>query len=198
MTTGLEIGLRLVLWVALAPLVPGVVNRVKSWVAGRRGPSVWQLYYDLARLWRKGVVVSEVASPGFVVGPAVAWLAVLGGALLLPLGAVGQGHSFRGDAILLIYLLGLARFCTAWSALETGSAFEGMGAAREVSYGVLAEVAVITALLALSLRSGSVSLGRCWRHRRGLGESCWGRDCSLYCWRRTAGCLLTIRTRIWN
>ena len=41
--------------------------------------------------------------------------------------------------VVLVYLLALARFCTAWAALETGSAFEGMGAAREVSYAVLAE-----------------------------------------------------------
>jgi formate hydrogenlyase subunit 4 len=42
--------------------------------------------------------------------------------------------------------------------METGSAFEGMGAAREVSYAVLAEVALITAILALGVQSGSVTL----------------------------------------
>jgi formate hydrogenlyase subunit 4 len=66
--------------------------------------------------------------------------------------------SFRGDVILLVYLLALARFATAWAALETGSAFEGMGAAREVSYAVLAEAAVITAVLSLSVHTGSVTL----------------------------------------
>jgi hydrogenase-4 membrane subunit HyfE len=60
--------------------------------------------------------------------------------------------------ILWIYLLALARFCTAWAALETGSAFEGMGAAREVSYAVITEAAIISAVLTLSLQSSSVSL----------------------------------------
>ena len=60
--------------------------------------------------------------------------------------------------LLLIYLLALARFCTAWAAMETGSAFEGMGAAREVSYAVLAEAAMIAAVLSLSVQTGSVSL----------------------------------------
>lgn len=158
---GALIGLvvRLAAWLLLAPLLPGIINKVKAWVAGRRGPPVLQLYYDLARLWRKGVVLSALASPGFVVGTAVAWLAVLGAALLLPLGPMGVSLSFRGDVILLVYLLALARFCTAWTALETGSAFEGMGAAREVSYAVLAEAAVITTVLTLSVQSGSVSLG---------------------------------------
>ncbi len=153
-----EFSARLAVWLLLAPLLPGIINKVKAGVAGRRGPPALQLYYDLARLWRKGVVVSTLASPGFIAGPAVAWVAVLAAALLLPLGPLGASLSFRGDVILLIYLLALARFCTAWAALETGSAFEGMGAAREVSFAVLAEAAVVAAVLTLSLQSRSVSL----------------------------------------
>ncbi len=150
--------LRLAFWLLLAPLLPGVINKVKAWVAGRRGPPVLQLYYDLAKLWRKGVVMSELASPGFIIGPAVAWVALLSSALLMPLGPAGSVLSFRGDVLLLIYLLALARFSIAWAAMETGSAFEGMGTAREVSYAVLGETAIITAVLALIVHSGSVSL----------------------------------------
>jgi formate hydrogenlyase subunit 4 len=154
----LELIFRLAIWLLLAPLLPGIINRVKSWVAGRRGPPVLQLYYDLARLWRKGVVLSTLASPGFVAGPAVAWVALMAAAMLMPLGPLGSALSFRGDVLLLIYLLALARFCTAWAAMETGSAFEGMGAAREVSYAVLAEAAIIAAVLALGIHTHSVSL----------------------------------------
>jgi formate hydrogenlyase subunit 4 len=158
MMAALEILLRLGVWLMLAPLLPGIINKVKAWVAGRRGPPVLQLYYDLAKLWRKGVVLSTAASPGHIAGPAVAWVALAGAALLLPLGPGGAGLAFRGDALLFIYLLAMARFCTACAALDTGSAFEGMGAAREVSYAVLAEAAIITALLTLGLQSSSVSL----------------------------------------
>ena len=79
----LELPARLAAWLLLAPLLPGIINRVKAWVAGRRGPPLLQLYYDLARLWRKSVVMSTLASPGFIVGPAVAWVAVAGAALLM-------------------------------------------------------------------------------------------------------------------
>jgi formate hydrogenlyase subunit 4 len=158
MSTWLDLLVRLAAWLVLAPLLPGIVNRVKSWVAGRKGPPVLQLYFDLARLWRKSVVISNLASPGFVAGPAVAWVATVGAALLLPLGPAGGELGFRGDMLLFIYLLALARFCTAWAALETGSAFEGMGAAREVSYAVLAEGALIAALLSLSVQTGSTEL----------------------------------------
>lgn len=150
--------LRMLAWLLLAPLLPGIINRVKAWVAGRRGPPVLQLYYDLARLWQKDVVLSTLVSPGFIAGPAIAWVAVAGAALLLPLGPGSGGLSFHGDVLLMVYLLALARFATAWAALETGSAFEGMGAAREVSYAVLAEVSLITAILTLTVQSGSVTL----------------------------------------
>ncbi len=154
----LEIILRLALWLLVAPLLPGLINKVKAWVAGRRGPPVLQLYYDLARLWKKSVVMSTLASPAFIAGPAVAWVALLGAALLLPLGPLGGAVSFKGDVLLVVYLLAVARFCTTWAAMETGSAFEGMGAAREVSYAVLSEAALITAILSLSVQSGSVTL----------------------------------------
>jgi len=154
----LEILVRPVFWVLLPPLLPGLINKTKAWVAGRRGPPLLQLYYDLARLWRKGIVLSTLASPGFVVGPAVAWVALTCAALLMPLGPAGSVLSFQGDFLLVIYLLALARFCTAWAALETGSAFEGMGAAREVSYAVLTEAAIIAAVLSLSVQTGTTSL----------------------------------------
>jgi len=158
MMTVLDLFLRLAGWLLLAPLLPGLINQVKAWVAGRRGPPVLQLYYDLARLWRKGVVLSELASPAFLAAPAISWLAFVAACLLLPLGPAGAWISFRGDMILLIYLLALARFCTVWAALETGSAFEGMGSVREVSYAVLGEVAVVAALLSLAVQTGSSSL----------------------------------------
>jgi formate hydrogenlyase subunit 4 len=120
-------------------------------------------------LWQKGVVMSNLASPAFIVLPAVAWVAVLGAAMLVPLGPLGASLSFRGDVLLMLYLLALARFCTAWAAMETGSAFEGMGAAREVSYAVLAEAAMIAAILSLSVQTGSVSLATMLAPAAGAG-----------------------------
>jgi formate hydrogenlyase subunit 4 len=171
MSIALDVLLRLALWLVLAPLLPGIINKVKAWVAGRRGPPVLQLYYDLAKLWRKGVVLSTAVSPGHVVGPAVAWVAVVAAALLLPAGPADAALAFRGDALLFVYLLALARFCTATAALETGSAFEGMGVAREVSYAILGEAAIITALLTLGLQSHSVSLSTMLAPAAGAGAA---------------------------
>ena len=154
----LEVILRVTAFLLFAPLLPGIINRVKAWVAGRKGPPLLQLYYDLARLWRKGIVMSQLASPGFIVGPAVTWIAIFSACLLLPLGQRGVAPGFDGDILLFLYLLAVTRFATAWAAMETGSAFEGMGAAREVSFAVLAEATVMTAVLTMSVQSGSLSL----------------------------------------
>ena len=171
MTTALDIFMRLALWLLLAPLLPGIINKVKAWVAGRRGPPVLQLYYDLAKLWRKGVVLSTAVSPGHVAGPAIAWIAIVSAVLLLPVGPAGAPLAFRGDALLFVYALALARFCIASAAKETGSAFEGMGVAREVSYAVIGEAAIITALLALALQTGSVSLTTMLMPSAGAGSA---------------------------
>jgi formate hydrogenlyase subunit 4 len=171
MRVAVDLILRLAALVLLAPLLPGIINRVKSWVAGRRGPPVLQLYFDLARLWRKGVVLSTAVSPVHVIGPAMAWIAVIGAALLLPVGPAGASLSFRGDAVLFVYLLAFARFCIALAALDTGSAFEGMGVAREVSYAVLAEAALIAALLTLCVQTGSVSLATMLAPAAGAGAA---------------------------
>jgi formate hydrogenlyase subunit 4 len=171
MTAAFDILLRLAAWLLLAPLLPGLINRVKALAAGRRGPPVFQLYFDLAKLWRKGVVLSTAVSPAHVLGPAVSWVALLSAALLLPVGPAGASLSFRGDALLFIYLLALARFCLALASLDTGSAFEGMGVAREVSYAVLNEAALITALLALCVQSGSVSLATMLAPSAGAGAA---------------------------
>jgi formate hydrogenlyase subunit 4 len=171
MNAAMDIFLRLAAWLLLAPLLPGIIAKVKAWVAGRRGPPVCQLYFDLAKLWRKGVVLSTAVSPAHVLGPAVAWVAVTGAAMLLPVGPAGASLSFRGDALLFVYLLALARFCMGLAALDTGSAFEGMGVAREVSYAVLAEAAILTALLTLCVQSGSVSLATMLAPSAGAGAA---------------------------
>ena len=66
--------------------------------------------------------------------------------------------SFEGDLILLAYLLGMMRFFTVIAALDTGSAFEGMGASREVQFSALAEPSLLLGLAALACKTGSYSL----------------------------------------
>ncbi|MFH0937777.1 MAG: NADH-quinone oxidoreductase subunit H [Planctomycetota bacterium] len=148
----------LLIGLILAPSLLGVINRVKSFFAGRSGPSLWQTYYDLWKLLRKGAVYSSTTSWVFRAGPMVGLAAVIAAAMLAPLGSVPSPLGFSGDFILLVYLLGLLRFFTVIAALDTGSAFEGMGASREVQFSALAEPALLLALASLARESESLSL----------------------------------------
>ena len=80
--------------------------------------------------------------------------------MLVPLSGPFAPISFTGDLILLAYLFGLGRFFTAIAALDTGSSFEGMGAAREVTFACLAEPALFFGLLVLAKLSGSLQLSQ--------------------------------------
>ena len=142
----------------LAPLLPGVINRVKASVAGRQGPSVLQLYFDLAKLLRKGAVYSRTTTWVFRAGTVVAAAATVTALAIVPLAGAPAPLAFPGDFLLLAYLLALGRFFTVIGALDTGSAFEGMGASREVQFSALAEPALLVALASLVRLSGSTSL----------------------------------------
>ncbi len=142
----------------LPPLIPGLINRVKAVMAGRSGPPVLQLYYDLAKLAHKRAVFSRTTTWVFLAGPIGSVAAGLVAGLLLPFGHTGTPLSFEGDVILFAYLFGLARFLTVLSALDTGSSFEGMGAAREVAFSALAEPALFLGFAALAKASSSLSL----------------------------------------
>ena len=147
-----------VLAMLLAPMLPGVINRVKAWFAGRRGPPLLQAYYDLWKLLHKGAVYSTTTTWIFVAGP-IAGLACAATVLLIvPLGGVPGLLAFSGDFLLAAYLLGLMRFVTVLAALDTGSSFEGMGASREVFYSALAEPALLLGLAAMAAQSHSLSL----------------------------------------
>ena len=149
--------LQLLALLALPPLLLGVINQVKARAAGRVGPPVLQLYWDLARLVRKDSVVSRTTTWVFIAGPAVGLAAVLLAGLFVPLGAAAP-LSFGGDFVLFVYLFGLGRFFLTSAALDTGSPFEGMGASRDVSFAALAEVSLLFGLLALAALARDTSL----------------------------------------
>ncbi len=158
MDTVLNIAVHVLVALAVPPLLLGVIAKTKALFAGRVGPPVLQVYYDLAKLFQKGSVFSTTTTWVFLAGPVVGVVTAALAMLLIPFVPAGAPVSFVGDVVLLAYLFGLGRFFTASSALDTGSAFEGMGAAREVSFACLAEPALFLGLLVLAKLSGSLSL----------------------------------------
>jgi len=152
--------------VLLAPLLMGVINRTKAFFGGRRGQPLLQAYYDLFKLMRKGAVYSRTATWVFRAGPLIGMAVVLTALTLVPAGGLEAMFAFQGDFIFLACALGLMRFFTVLAALDTGSAFEGMGASREMQFALLAEPVLFTGLAVLAAGTGQLSLsgmyGRLW------------------------------------
>lgn len=161
-----------ILALVAGPLLMGVINRTKAFFGGRQGPSFFQPYYDLIKLLRKGAVYSRTTSWVFRAGPTIGLAAVLTALLLTPLGGIGALLAFPGDLLFWAYTLGLMRFCMVLAAMDTGSAFEGMGASREVQFATLAEVALLLGLAAVAYRFEAFSL-------TGLCRQAWAADTIL-------------------
>ncbi|HXG43954.1 MAG TPA: NADH-quinone oxidoreductase subunit H [Gemmatimonadales bacterium] len=142
----------------LAPLLPGIANRTKSALTGRRGAPVLQLYADLAKLWRKGVVYSRTTTVIFRAAPVVLTAATLLAACLLPLDGRRALLAFPGDLVAFAGLLALGRFLLVLAALDTGSSFEGMGASRDVTVASFAEPALFLCFTVLVLATGDLRL----------------------------------------
>jgi formate hydrogenlyase subunit 4 len=159
METFVNLAVHVLIALSLPPVLLGVIARTKALFAGRAGPPLLQPYWDLIKLFQKGSVFSTTTTWVFRAGPVIGLATGLIALLLIPLGGPQAPLSFTGDLILLAYLFGLARFFTASAALDTGSSFEGMGAAREVTFACLAEPAFFLGLLVLAKLSGSLRLG---------------------------------------
>lgn len=142
----------------LPPLMLGIINKVKAAIAGRNGPPLFQPYWDILKLLRKRSVFSRTTTWVFRAGPVVGVTTALVAAALVPIGDGPAIAAFPADFLVLAYLLGLSRFFTMAAALDTGSSFEGMGAAREATFACLAEPAFVLGLLALAHATGSISL----------------------------------------
>lgn len=141
-----------------APILPGLINKTKALFGGRQGPRVLQLYYDIFKLARKTPTYSKTASALTRIAPVAIAVSTLAALTLVPSFFNNSAIHFTGDIILMAYLLGLGRFFMVTAALDRGSAFEGMGASREVLYSALAEPSFFAGLLIMIHETGSLEL----------------------------------------
>ncbi|MHB8949540.1 MAG: respiratory chain complex I subunit 1 family protein [Rhodoferax sp.] len=135
----------------------GLVNRTKSWWAGRKGPRLLQSAYDLWRLLGKRPIISTVASGLFRMSAYVVLVCALAAASMVPMLGQFAPVQFSHDFIVVAYTLGLARMALMLAAMDVGSAFEGMGAAREASFSAYAEPALFLLIGAAGSATGMTS-----------------------------------------
>lgn len=143
---------------AVSPFVVGLIRKVKARLQVRRGASVFQPYADLTKLFRKQPVVSTTTSWIFTVTPYILFASTLTAGLLVPVFVSKTPLTFAGNIIALVYLLALGTFFLILAGLDSGSAFGGMGSSREAIVASLTEPAMIMAIFAIALTTGSTNL----------------------------------------
>lgn len=149
---------QMLLVLLLAPLLTGLVRKVRARLLRRRGPPLLQPYRDLLRLARKEAVVAESASWLFRIVPYIVFAATWVAAALVPTFATGLLFSWSADLIVIIALLGSARFFLALAGMDVGTSFGGIGSSREAMIATLAEPALIMIVFTLALLAGSTQL----------------------------------------
>jgi len=130
----------------VAPLCEGLLRKVTAHLQSRRGPPLWQPYYDLLKLLGKEDIESgeSPALQRFV--PRLALAVVLTLACLVPMGFPAPMNG-AGDMILLIYLLTLCGICTLLGGLAAGSTYSLLGIGREMMTMIALEPLFAIALL---------------------------------------------------
>lgn len=144
--------------VSLAPLLTGLMRKVKARTQKRTGASIFQPYYDLAKLVRKDEVVSDQSSWIFRYSPWVMLASMLTAALFVPAFLPSSPFGAAGDVLVVLGLFGLARFFTMLAGIDASSAFGGLGVSREMMISSLTEPALFLSIFVVSLNLGGTNL----------------------------------------
>lgn len=147
----------IVLLLVVSMVLPGVINRVRAWISGRKGVTIYQHINNVEVLLKKGAVYSPVTTLIAQIAPAVYLGAAFTSLLFVPVGGFEALLGFDGDVVMFAYLLALSRLSLILAAMDSGSSFQGMGASREALYSALVEPALFIVAGCLALISGQTS-----------------------------------------
>ena len=138
-----------------APLVNGIIKKAKARTQCRRGPGIFQPYYDIIKFLRRESVVSVNTSWITQLNPYICLGSYLVAGSLIPIWS--RPGLVVGDLIAFIYLFALARFFLALAGLEPASAFGGMGSSREMMITTLVEPVMVIGLFGLVALAGTTN-----------------------------------------
>jgi formate hydrogenlyase subunit 4 len=143
---------------AVSPVITGLIRKIKARFQCRQGPDLLQPYYNLAKLFRKEVVLSHDSSWILTATPYILFCSTLTASLLVPIFISQVPLNFVGDIVTVVYLLALGTFFLMLAGLDSGSPFGGMGSSREAIVAALTEPAMILSIFAVGLTAGSTNL----------------------------------------
>ncbi|MGY9067732.1 respiratory chain complex I subunit 1 family protein [Streptomyces sp. CAS3] len=144
--------------VAGAPLLTGWMRLVRARLEGRAGAGVLQPWRDTRKLLRKEPVTPVGTGPAFRVAPALLVATSAVAAALVPLLSTATPVSGHADLIVVVALFALGTLALALAGLDTGTAFGGMGASREMTVAALVEPTILLSVFALSIPAGTTNI----------------------------------------
>lgn len=144
------------LFIALAPLMTGVVRQTKARLQNRRGASVLQPYWALATLFKKNMTIPEWSTWVYHTVPAVVTGTAVVFAVLVPAFAVSGIAAGFDNVFVLTGILALGAVFLVFGGMDTGSTFGNMGASREM---ILASIIEPTLFLTFGVLG---ALGGTW------------------------------------
>ena len=141
----------------VAPLIAGIIKKLKALLQNRIGSSILQEYFDLYKWWRKPTFITPYTSTIFLAAPCVYFASTIAAACMLP-NFFGKAVSF-GDVFVFVYIMAVGRFFMTLSSLDAATAFGGMGGSREIYVAAFVEPVIMLAILSNVLHTGSTFLG---------------------------------------
>ena len=140
-----------------ALLLQGIRRIVVAHSQFRKGPSVFQAFYDFFKLMSKESLTPNVTSPLlFNLAPILSVASMLVAALIIPLASTSAVGA--GDLILAIYLLAIPAIALILGGSASGSPYGAIGATREVALLIAYETPFIVAMVTVALAAGSFQL----------------------------------------
>lgn len=146
------------LMIAAAPTVAGLMDWLDARIGGRSGPPILQPWRDLTRLFRKTPTIVESVSIVSRLAPPFGLGATLSAAALVPSFTLGMALSPLADVLVIVSLLTVARVAAGLAALDSGAALPGLAAQNASARAVLAEPALMLAVVTLALIGGNFNL----------------------------------------
>lgn len=147
------------LLVAAAPLMSGIARKIRAKMHSRQGASVFQDYYDLAKLWKRTEVRAGTAGLVTRIMPPLFLATFVVIAAGLPLITRACPVPLLGDVITVLYLMALPRFVFSLASIDSGASYTSIGGIRELIVGVLVEPALMLVLVVMALACGSTNVG---------------------------------------
>ena len=143
---------------ATAPTMVGLTDWLDARLTGRSGPSILMPWRDLLRQSRKTPTVSDNTSIVSRLAPTLSLGATVSAAALVPSFSLGMALSPLADVLVIVSLLIISRVALALAVLDSGAALPGLAQQGASALAVLAEPALMLAVVTPALMAGGFNL----------------------------------------